>query len=267
MPRAWYSASLSATSSWLPTSAVPAPPRTRPTPDHRPGETSSSRAEAYDVRPSRSASILACPVDSLAASRAWAAATVSGSIPSSSHCACRQASSLVSRERVCTRSPKRRVRPCSRGQGAHPLELLRDQLRGLAPRQVDVGVLGRHRTGRPRGAPEVDVRAAARSRPRPGRPRPRRTARRSRTAAAPTRRGARCRNSSVRAYRVAFGLGVAEPGLLAGLAAGDDVEHQAAAGDPLVGRRHLRGEHRVDHAGPERDQELQPRRLRAGAPR
>ena len=35
MPRSWYSAIRSATSSWLPTSAVPAPPRTRPTPAHR----------------------------------------------------------------------------------------------------------------------------------------------------------------------------------------------------------------------------------------
>src|SRR4051795_1556030 len=32
MPASWYSAMRSATSSWLPTSAVPAPPRTSPTP-------------------------------------------------------------------------------------------------------------------------------------------------------------------------------------------------------------------------------------------
>ena len=42
IPSAWYSSIRSATSSWLPTSAVPAPPRTSPTPAQRPGETSSS---------------------------------------------------------------------------------------------------------------------------------------------------------------------------------------------------------------------------------
>ena len=45
--------------------------------------------------------------------------------------------------------------------------------------------------------------------------------------------------------------------LLDRVAAGDDVEQQPAAGEPLVRRGHLRGERRRDQARPERDQELQ----------
>ena len=76
-PAAWYSLIRSATSSWLPTSAVPAPPRTRPMPAHRLG---------WISRPSRSpppcrASIRCCPSDSLRASPACTDPTVSGSKP------------------------------------------------------------------------------------------------------------------------------------------------------------------------------------------
>ncbi|WSM82126.1 hypothetical protein OIF68_06235 [Actinacidiphila glaucinigra] len=51
---------------------------------------------------------------------------------------------------------------------------------------------------------------------------------------------------------------VAEAALLDGVPAGDDVEQEPAPGDPLVGRRHLRGQDRREDPRPERDQELQP---------
>ncbi len=54
---------------------------------------------------------------------------------------------------------------------------------------------------------------------------------------------------------------VAETALLGALPAGDDVEQQAPAGDPLVGRGHLGGQGGGDEARPEGHEELQPRGL------
>ena len=87
-----------------------------------------------------------------------ALATVSGSSPSSSHCACCQASSEASRERVWIRSPNRRVRPSASASSRIHVDLLAHQLQRLTPRQVDVGVLGRDRAGGSRRSAEVDVR-------------------------------------------------------------------------------------------------------------
>src|SRR5690606_5163806 len=64
MPTAWYSSIRSATSVWLPTNAVPAPPRTSPTPAHSPGWTSNWRASEA-VRPPCRAAMRRWPTDSL----------------------------------------------------------------------------------------------------------------------------------------------------------------------------------------------------------
>jgi hypothetical protein len=51
---------------------------------------------------------------------------------------------------------------------------------------------------------------------------------------------------------------VAVGALLAGIAAGDDVQQEPAPADPLQRRGHVCGECRHDETWPERDQELQP---------
>ena len=96
----------SATSEWLPTSAVPAPPRTSPTPAHRLGAISRSAAD-----PPCSARIRRWPSDSLSASAAWTLAMRAGSSAASSDRACDQAASAVSRVMTCNRMPKRSGRP------------------------------------------------------------------------------------------------------------------------------------------------------------
>src|SRR5919108_2683740 len=65
-PTSWYSAMRSATSSWLPTRAVPAPLRTRPNPAHRLGATtrSSDRRRLAAWPPPWSADMRFWPVDS-----------------------------------------------------------------------------------------------------------------------------------------------------------------------------------------------------------
>jgi hypothetical protein len=52
----------------------------------------------------------------------------------------------------------------------------------------------------------------------------------------------------------------AESSLLEVIAAGDHVEEEATARDALVGGSHLRRERRGQQAGPEGDEELEPRR-------
>ena len=89
-----------ATVSGSPTSAVPAPPRTRPTPAHRFGLISS-----LSRRPPCSAVMRCWPTESMRAKTFWAAAIVSSStcwISSSAAC---QASALVSRTITCSRMP------------------------------------------------------------------------------------------------------------------------------------------------------------------
>ena len=94
--------------SWLPTSAVPAPPRTRPTPAHRFGWISRP-----SLLPPFSSSIRRWPSDSLRRSPACTCAIVARrSMPASSRSASAQASSAVSRVMVCSRMPKRSSRPC-----------------------------------------------------------------------------------------------------------------------------------------------------------
>ena len=53
--------------------------------------------------------------------------------------------------------PKRRVRPAAAARAPHAVEALGDHRRRLAPREVDVDVLGRDGLGRRRRAAEVDV--------------------------------------------------------------------------------------------------------------
>ena len=100
MPRAWYSAIRSATSSWLPTSAVPAPPRTSPTPAHRFGAISNCA-----VDPPCRARMRRWPSDSLSASPACTLAITAGSIAASRDSACAHAAADVSRVITCSRMP------------------------------------------------------------------------------------------------------------------------------------------------------------------
>src|ERR1700742_728646 len=68
MPRSAYSWMRSATCRGLPTSAVPAPPRTRPTPAHRLGATSRpARGFVLSNLPPCSAAMRRWPIESIAA--------------------------------------------------------------------------------------------------------------------------------------------------------------------------------------------------------
>ena len=238
MPSSWYSSSRSATSLWLPTSAVPAPPRTRPTPDQRLG---GSRGRA--PRRSRAPAVqVAHPLlaDRLALTRAsWALldrrrveAVEQPSAPAA------MPARLVSREMVWIRRPNRTSRPCCLGQPADPGDLLGHLLRRLAPGEVDVGVPCGHRPGRCRGSAEVDLRQ--------------RVDRAADLGAldlvvlaveVERRLGPRAAHDDEELVGAGVALRVAEvvaeAPLLRRLAPGDDVEQQPPGGDPLEGRRHL----------------------------
>ncbi len=106
MPSASYSLMRAATVGPSPTSAVPAPLRTRPTPAHRLGLISS-----LSRRPPCSAAIRRCPTESARWNAACAFAMVASSTLAISLSAACQASSLVSRTITCRRMPNRTVRP------------------------------------------------------------------------------------------------------------------------------------------------------------
>ena len=143
-PRSAYSAIRSATSSWLPTRAVPAPPRTRPTPAQRFGRD----LEVVAVEPPCRSSIRRWPSDSLRRqARLHARRSSAGSMPASSRSASAQASSAVSRVITCRRMPKRSSRPCSAASRGSSSSFSAHRVRRLAPGQVDVGVPGRDRPG------------------------------------------------------------------------------------------------------------------------
>ncbi len=182
-------------------------------------------------------------------------------MPSSRRSASAHASSEVSR-RWCARGVRRSIsRPFFSASSRIQPDLLRDGGRRLAPRQVDVGVLGRDLAGGGRGAAEVDLgdrvgqllelraldaqvlagEGHLLARPEPAHDR-------EELAAALV--------AAVLVEEVAVGA------LLVGLAAGDDVEQEAAAGEVLEGRGHLGGQRRRGEAGPERDEELEPLRER-----
>ena len=154
--------------------------------------------------------------------------------------------------------PKRSVRPWAAASSRIQAQLLRHLGRRLAPGQVDVGV-PRRRPARPPPTSRRSRRraagpaGAARSPPRPGSAAPSK----SNGSAAPRAAddGQELRGPGV---PLVVRQVVAEPALLVGLAAGDHVEQQPAAGQPLVGGRHLGGQRRRGQPGPERDQELQP---------
>ena len=110
MPIARYSSIRAATSSGEPTSAVPAPPRTRPTPAQRFGLTTS-----LSRRPPCSALMRLCPTESMRAKTDLRLGDGlrrrDGAI---SRSAAAQASSDVSRTMTCRRMPKLSLRPCLR---------------------------------------------------------------------------------------------------------------------------------------------------------
>ena len=208
------------------------------------------------MRPSCSATMRRWPSDCEAERRSWARAMSAGSRPASSRSASAHASSEVSRVMTWRRMPKRSSRPRAGRGRADALQLLR-HLRGrLAPGEVDVDVARgdldapppRSRRGRSPAAP-ADPR---RARPRRGRARRRSRARRSQAPRSTARNSPGLRVALVLVEEVAVAA------LLGVVAADDDVEEQPPAGDPLVGRGHLRGERRREERGPEGDEELEP---------
>ena len=138
MPIAWYSRMRSAICSGVPTSAVPAPPRTRPTPAHRLGETTQPVAAA-------AMQFGHAPLSDrihLLGKRAWAFSICASVTWLISRSAARQASSSVSRTMKCSRMPKRSLRPRRVGLLARRAELFGDLRRRLAPGQVHVDQIG-----------------------------------------------------------------------------------------------------------------------------
>src|SRR5580658_8706391 len=117
-----------------PTSAVPAPPRTRPMPAHRFGLISRSSR-----RPRWSCCIRLCPTESMRAKVCCAIAIASSLTYWINSSAAVHAAALVSRTIICSRIPNLSVRPSS---AAHSRDFL-GGLRGrLAPRQVEIDVPG-----------------------------------------------------------------------------------------------------------------------------
>jgi hypothetical protein len=113
MPSAAYSSMRSATSSWLPTMAVPAPPRNSPMPAHSPGWISRSLGSPVLRYLACSVSCRAWPTDSLTVMTCCMAAISSGSTVESRRAASAQASADRSLAITCTRIPKRSDRPSS----------------------------------------------------------------------------------------------------------------------------------------------------------
>ena len=104
----------SATCSGDPTSAVPAPPRTRPTPAHRLGATTS-----LSRRPPCSSAMRRWPTKSISLRNRCCATSICSSVTLLiSRSAAAQASSSVSRTMKCRRMPKRSVRPAEPPCGA-----------------------------------------------------------------------------------------------------------------------------------------------------
>src|SRR5580693_632997 len=232
MPSEAYSSIRPATFSWLPTRAVPAPPRTRPTLAHR-------LAGAED--PLRLGDL--GRVDVVEQPAGLGPGVLLG----------------VPGDHVQPDAEAQRA-ALGRGQLADPAQLLGHLGRRLTPGQVDVRVLGGDRAGRGRRAAEVDAGQRVR-RAQHGRPID------LVVLAVEVERLAAPRTADdgqeLRGPRITLVVRqvVAEPALFVGLAAGDHVEQQPAAGQPLVGGRHLGGQRRRGQPGPERDQELQPPRL------
>src|SRR5215207_1677498 len=106
MPMSMYSRIRAATCSGSPTSAVPAPPRTSPTPAHRFGLISS-----LSRRPPWRRSIRRWPTESMRAKVACARTIVASSTWLIRRSASAQASAAVSRTMTWRRMPKRSLRP------------------------------------------------------------------------------------------------------------------------------------------------------------
>ena len=107
-PMLSYSFSRRAMVSPSPTRAVPAPPRTRPTPAHRLGLISS-----LERLPPCSARMRRWPSESIPENADCALAMVASSRCLIRSSAAAQASSLVSRGITCRRTPKRTLRPAA----------------------------------------------------------------------------------------------------------------------------------------------------------
>ncbi|CAG7064346.1 hypothetical protein PICSAR18_02361 [Mycobacterium avium subsp. paratuberculosis] len=143
------------------------------------------------------------------------------------------------------------------GQPADPVQLLGDRGQRFAPGEIDVGVLGGHRSGRRRGAAEehrgyrvgrvVQLRAL--------------------DPDVFSRKGDRLwRGPQLPHHVQEFGGArvprllvqeVAVGALLVRFAAGDHVQQQPSLRVPLEGAGHLRGQRRAQQPGTERDQKLQ----------
>ncbi|CAM5328289.1 hypothetical protein SRIMM317S_01586 [Streptomyces rimosus subsp. rimosus] len=251
MPRRWYWAIRSATSAWLPTRAVPAPPRTRPMPAQRLGATSSP-----SVLPPCSASIRRCPSDSLRASPSCTARTVSGENPASRRRASAHASSAVSRVITCSRMPKRTVRPasaasfriqvifsatCSGGSPQVRYTSLKRAATSPAAAEDPAEVDRRYGVGDTGQPCLFDAQVLPVEVDRPPLPQVPHDAQEF---------------AGTGVARVLVEE-VAVRTLLVALASGDDVQKQPPRSVPLEGGRHLGGEGGRDDAGPEGDQEFQ----------
>ena len=253
-PISWYSDRRSATSSWLPTSAVPAPPRTRPKPAHRFGATTSFVAVAAvqgghaglaDRRRSdRRPPLGPRPI-------------TSGGIASSRRSASVHAAAAVSRVIVCRRMPKRTSRPWASARARRVSSSVRRGVGRFTPHEPDVGVAGGDALAGVGGAAEEDRRPGIRCVGDEGLLDLVVLAREVEGLAA--HRAAQHGEELVAAVVAAVVVEVvAEAALLDGAAAGHDVEQQPPAAEPLEGRSLLGGERRRDQPRPERDEEPQP---------
>ena len=201
------------------------------------------------------------PTDSERLRPSWTRAMSSSEMPASRRSASAHASSEVSREMVWTRRPYVSSRPCCSARSRIHGDLLRDRGRRLAPGQVDVGVLGRDLAGGRRGAAEVDLRDRVGQLLEAGVLDAQVLAGERHLLAGPEPAHDR---EELAAALVALVLveEVAVGALLVRLAAGDDVEQQAAPAEVLEGRGHLGGQGRRRQAGAEGDEELEPLRER-----
>ncbi len=235
-----------ATISGSPTSAVPAPPRTRPTPAQRLGLISS-----LSRRPPCSCAMRCWPTKSIREKIFCAEATVSSVTCWISSSAAFQASALVSRTITCRRMPNESLRPRAGGGRPHPLDLLGDLRRRLAPGQIFVDGID--------GDIDAGIRRSAEIKRRP-----RRLHRLEQQAAvldadvlALDIDGLAGKQVAIDVeelarHRVALVMGEEDAVALVldGVAAGDDVDQQPSVRHPVQRRRHARGDARRLQAGP-----------------
>ena len=98
------------------------------------------------------------PTEPLWANCCWTVSIWAGSMASSRASASAHAARSVSRLMTCSRMPKRRRAPLLGGELAHPGEARGEQIRRLAPGEVDVDVAGGDDLRRARCAAEVQRR-------------------------------------------------------------------------------------------------------------